>query len=130
MNTDTYSAFLPNRINPRKQSITVQIEDLSSAETVYVVMPDQKAIIDKVSTVIANAITTADSTLTISDGDANSMGTIVIATASSAAGDKDTLSPSSNNVVAAGEIITIATNASSDTACKTMITIDFTYLED
>lgn len=130
MNTDTYSPFLPNHINPRKDSITVQIEDLSTAETVYVVMPDQKALIDKVSSAIANAITVADATLTVSDGDANSMGTIVIATASSAAGDKDTLSPSSNNVVAAGEVISIATDGGSTTACKTQITIDFTYLED
>lgn len=130
MNIDTYSAFLPNRINPRKQSITVQIEDISAAETVYVVIPDQKAIIDKVSSAIANAITVGDATLTVKDGDGNSMGTIVIATASSAAGDKDTLSPAANNVVAAGEVISIATDGGSTTACKTQITIDFTYLED
>jgi hypothetical protein len=51
------------------------------------------------------------------------MGTITVAYTSSAAGDVDTLAPSSNNTVTDDDYITVETNGGSTTARKLWVTV-------
>ncbi|MDB4817127.1 hypothetical protein OAH58_00920 [bacterium] len=97
--------------------ITGYIEDVSTAEVVHVPMPFAGTI-SKVITVLEGAISNADATVTVKNASAASMGTLVITQSGSAAGDVDTLSPSSNNTVSANTFITVETNGNSHTARK------------
>lgn len=102
-----------------------KITDVSTAGQTYVVTP-MAGTVTKVTTVLNGAIITADATLTVKDGDGNSMGTITIANSGSAAGDKDTLTPSSNATVAAGEAIEIETDGASGNAVEVDILVEIT----
>ena len=104
------------------RSITCRIADISTADDVWVVSP-YTGNVKTVYTVINNAITGADAVLTVQDKAGNSMGTITITQASSAEGDVDSLSPSANQDVVAGDGIEIITDGGSTTACEAWITI-------
>lgn len=97
--------------------ITGYIEDVSTAEVVHVPMPFAGTV-SKVITVLEGAISNADATVTVKNASAVSMGTLTIAQSGSAAGDVDTLSPSSNNTVSVNTFITVETNGNSHTARK------------
>ena len=101
--------------------ITGYIDDVSTAEVVHVPMPFAGTI-SKVITVLEGAITSADATITVKNASAASMGTLVIdydkAPSGSAAGDVNTLAPSSNNTVTANTFITVETDGNSHTARK------------
>jgi len=92
--------------------ITGYIDDVSTAEVVHVPMPFAGTI-SKVITVLEGAITNADATITVKNASAASMGTLTITQSGSAAGDVDTLSPSSNNTVSANTFITVETDGGS-----------------
>jgi hypothetical protein len=78
----------------------------------------------KVVTVLEAAIGSSNATITVKNAAAASMGTITVAHSGSAAGDVDTLSPSSNNTVAADSFITITTDgASVNTAALRFVVI-------
>ena len=95
--------------------------------TVYVPIPFAGTI-SKVVTVLEAAIGSANAVVTVKNAAAASMGTITVTQSGSAAGDVDTLSPSSNNTVAANSFITIATDgASSNTvALRFVVVLDRT----
>ena len=105
--------------------LTVEMNDVSAAETVYLVIP-RACTVTKVSSVILNAITVADATVTISNHAGSSMGTITVAFSGSAAGDIDTLTPSSNNTFTAGQRIKLTSDGGSTTTCRTFYTIEYT----
>ena len=79
--------------------------------------------VSKIITVLEGAITVADATITAKNSAASSMGTITVAYTSSAAGDVDTLAPSSNNTVTDDDYITVETNGGSTTARKLWVTV-------
>ena len=98
------------------------ITNVSTAETIYI--PIQNAgTVAKVVTVLEGAIATADATLTAKNAAGTSMGTITVTQSGSAAGDVDTLSPVSNNTVAANTAITIETDGASTTAQRIWFSI-------
>ena len=97
--------------------ISGYIDDVSTAEVVHVPMPFAGTI-SKIVTVLEGAITNANATVTVKNSSAASMGTITITQAGSAAGDVDTLSPSSNNTVTANSFITVETDGGSTTHRK------------
>lgn len=97
--------------------ISGYIDDISTAEVVHVPMPFAGTI-SKIVTVLEGAITNANATVTVKNSSAASMGTITITQAGSAAGDVDTLSPSSNNTVTANSFITVETDGGSTTHRK------------
>lgn len=97
--------------------ISGYIDDVSTAEVVHVPMPFAGTI-NKVVTVLEGAITNTNATVTVKNSSAASMGTITITQAGSAAGDVDTLSPSSNNTVTANSFITVETDGGSTTHRK------------
>lgn len=104
-------------------SLEGYIENVSSASTVYVPIPFSGTVV-KVVTVLEHSIGSADATITVSNAAAASMGTITVAFTGSAAGDVDTLVPSSNNTVTAESFITIATDgASVNTAALRFVVI-------
>ena len=94
------------------ETLTGYIDNISASSTVYVPIPFAGTI-SKVVTVLEAAISSANATLTVKNAAAASMGTITVAQSGSAAGDVDTLAPSSNNTVAADSFITIASDGGS-----------------
>lgn len=96
--------------------LTGFIDNISASSSVYVSTP-YAGTIEKVTTVLAETIASADAVITVSNSASASMGTITVAYTSSAAGDVDSLTPSSNHTVTAGSYIKLTTNgASSNTA--------------
>lgn len=106
----------------RQMTFSAVIADVSTAETVYIPMP-YAGTVSKIITVLEGAITVADATITAKNSAASSMGTITVAYTSSAAGDVDTLAPSSNNTVTDDDYITVETNGGSTTARKLWVTV-------
>lgn len=103
-------------------TLTGVIANVSNSETVYVPIP-YAGTVTKVVTVLEGAITMADATVTVSDSAAASMGNITVAFTGSAAGDVDTLAPSSNNVVTANDFITVATDGGSSASQRLWFTV-------
>ncbi len=104
--------------------ITARIDDISSADQVYVV-PGFRGRIKKISSVIEGAISSADAVLTAKiGGTAVTGGTITVANSGSAAGDVDSCSPTAARDFSASDAIEIETNGGSSTARQVMITIE------
>lgn len=97
------------------------LADVSTAGQIFVAVPDGGKLI-KVITALNGAISGADAGLTVKTAQ-GSAGTITIANASSAAGDVDTLEPTSNNVVNEEETIEIETDGASTGAVEVTITM-------
>ena len=75
--------------------------------------------------VLNGAVTSGDATLTVKNHSGASAGTITIAQSGSAAGDLDSLEPSSNNTFAAGEKIEVETDGGSTNAVQVDLTLVF-----
>lgn len=117
---DTSSIF-----NTNTGFIVETIADVSTATTIYI--PTSRAItITKIVSVLHGAITLADSTITVRNASAASMGTLVIAFTGSGAGTIDTLLPASNNTIAEDSFFSIATDGASTTAMPITFMIEFT----
>lgn len=97
------------------RAITAEIDDISSAGQTYICSPFTGNVV-AVYSVIEGALADADATLTVKDKDGNSMGTITVAYSGSAGGDVDSLTPSANQDVAAGDMIEIETDGGSTNA--------------
>ena len=99
---------------------------LGTATQVYIVSP-YSGNIAAIYTVINGALDTANEVLTVKTS-AGTAGTITIAHSGSAAGDIDSLVPTSNNAVTAGATIEIETGGENGQAaiCTITILIDIT----
>lgn len=117
---DTTSVFDTN-----KQIITAVIDDVSTAGTIYIVLP-YACTVSKVDTALGNTITVADAIVTPKNHTGGSMGTITVAFTGSAAGDLDTLTPAVNNTFTAGQRMSIETDGGSTTLSTLYITISLT----
>lgn len=96
--------------------------DVSTAGQIYIVLPVACTVVG-VYTALNGAITGADAVLTAKNAAGTSMGTITIANAGSAAGDVDSLAPTSNNTFAAGTAIEIETNGGSTGTVPVFVTV-------
>lgn len=101
--------------------LTTQIADVSTAGQIYVTAPDKGKIVG-VYTALNGAIATADAVLTVKTAQGTA-GTITIAYSGSAAGDVDSLVPTSNNEVNEGETIEIETNGASTNTVPVEVTL-------
>ena len=111
---------------PQKVYLTGVITDISTAASHFVVSP-VAGTITKIYSTIDNAITVANAALSFElAGTAVTGGGITIATASSAAGDVDSATPSAANTVTAGQAIEMITDGGSTTACRATITFEIT----
>lgn len=107
---------------PYTYALTVQLADLSTASSVYVVAPIGGKI-TKIHSVIQAAITTADANLSfqINATPITSSG-ITVTQAGSAAGDVDSSTPSAANTVVSGDKLRVTTDGASDTTCPVVVT--------
>ena len=103
--------------------LTGTIADISSAVSSWVVSPCA-ATIESIYTVIDTAITVGDAAITFEIGGTPvTGGAITIATASSAAGDVDSSTPTAANTVAAGGAIEIISDGGSTDASLAVVTL-------
>ena len=102
--------------------LTAEIEDVSTASSTFVAVPDGGKIV-KILTSIKNAITTADAALTFEiGGTAVTGGAITVTQSGSAAGDVDTATPTAANRVEEDGAIEMITDGGSSTACECVVT--------
>ena len=102
--------------------LTGFFDNISGASTIYLSMP-YAGTIEKVTTVLATAISSANAIITVKNSSNASMGTITVAHTSSAPGDVDILSPSSNNTVTAGSYIKLETDGGSSTSARVYFSV-------
>lgn len=103
---------------------TLDIADLSTDATYYLVLP-HAGTIDTIASVIDASITTGDATITCNIGaTAITGGVLTVATSGSAAGDVDSASPSALKTVTAGQAMNCAvTGSNSATRAHLSITV-------
>jgi len=113
-------------VDPQIIYLTAQIADISTAGSTFVVMP--ACTVTNIWTVIDNAITVADATITFKNdaGTALTDGSITIAYSGSAAGDVDTCAPTANNTFTEGQKLEIITDGGSTDSCLARVTIKAT----
>ncbi len=107
---------------PLMYTLNVSMADITVANSVYVPIP-YAGTVKRVTSVISNAITAADETITVYNSAGVSMGTITVAYTISAAGDVDNLDPASNNTVTANSFIRLTANGDASTAASANFTI-------
>lgn len=118
--TNTY----PSQPSLQTRYFTVEIDDISTAGQNYFV-PGFRGKIKKAWSVIGGAIGTADADLTLKiGGTAVTGGVITVATASSAAGDVDSCTPTGANTFGVGEAIEIETDGASTNTVKVTVTVE------
>jgi hypothetical protein len=120
-NLDASSIF-----NTNKFQLMETFTDVSTAD--IMIFPIVKnCILTKVTTVLHAAITSADSTLTLTNSaGATTIGSITISYSGSAPGDVHALTTGSNNTFTAGSYLKIATDGASSTTAKLSVVCEFT----
>jgi len=103
-------------------TMTHEIADVSTAETVYVPVP-VSGTITRVDSCLQGAITVADATVTLVQSNDAAIASLPIAFSGSAAGDVDTDASPTNTTVTAGSYLKLSTNGNSTTAAKLLVTI-------
>ena len=106
----------------RQSMLTVQFANISTSSNLYVPMP-YAGTVTKIQSVLSAAISGGDAVFTVTNSSGSSMGTLTITQSGSAAGDVDTLTPSSNNTVTAGTFIKIACNGGPSSHVEACIVI-------
>lgn len=103
--------------------LTGYMADLSTASTIYIPSPWRGRIVRVFST-IANAITTADGSASLTiNGTAVAGSTITVTQVGSAAGDVDSCIPTGANYVNEGDYISVVSTGACDTTCITHFAI-------
>jgi hypothetical protein len=105
-------------------SINAVLDDVSTASFVLIPIPINVKI-QSIRFTLANAITLANSTITVTRSDAAAMGNTVIPFTASAEGTTVDLIPSGNDVITAAthKYIKVATDGASTTASKLFISL-------
>jgi len=102
--------------------ITAEIEDVSTASSTFVTVPDGGKII-KIFSALQGAISGGDAALSFEiGGTAVTGGGITIANSGSAAGDVDSAEPTAANSINEGEAIEMITDGGSTGTAKAVIT--------
>lgn len=89
--------------------LDIKLTDISSSFDRYVPIPVACKVVH-IATALSAAISGSDLVLTVKNTAGSSMGTITVTQSGSAAGDVDTLTPSSNNAFAANTAIEVEGN--------------------
>lgn len=110
----------------KKIYLTVDMTDVSAPSTSYLPSP-VAGTISKVSVILANAITSANSVITTKIGStAVTGGAITVAYSGSAAGSVFSATPTAANTVAVGDNINFTTDGASSTTSRGTILIEIT----
>ena len=103
--------------------ITAEIEDISSASSTFVAIPDGGKVI-KIITALQGAISGANAEITFEiGGTAMTNSAITVAHTSSAAGDVDSSEPTAANDVNEGDVIELITDGASSTSHSAEFTV-------
>ena len=89
--------------------LDLKLTDISGSFDRYVPIPVACKVLH-ITTAISDAVSGSDLVLTVKNAAGSSMGTITVTQSGSAAGDIDTLTPSSNNTFAANTALEIEGN--------------------
>lgn len=112
-----------SEISEKTEYLTLWFDDLSTATTRYVVAPFDGTLTG-VYSVLQAATTGADTTLTVSiDGVNVNPATITITQSGSAAGDVDSVSPTTLNTFSLGDKIEVATDGGDTAGAAAYITL-------
>jgi len=109
-------------VDHRRSVFTVYFSDLSSAENVYCPIPFGGTV-SRVTSVLEGSIAGGDVTVTVKDSSAASMGTLTVTQVGSAAGDVDSLDPTTNNTVTDNDYILIQTDGGASTHVDFMVSV-------
>lgn len=110
----------------KKIYLSVDMTDVSAPSSSYLPSP-VAGTITKVSLILANAITGANSTVTTKIGStAVTGGALTVAYSGSASGSVFTASPTALNTVAVGSNINFATDGASSTTSRATIVVEIT----
>ena len=102
--------------------ITAEIEDVSTASSTFVGVPDGGKIV-KIITALQGAISGGNAAITFEiGGTAVTGGAITVAHSGSAAGDVDTAEPTAANSVNEGQAIEMITDGGSTNTSKAVVT--------
>ena len=102
--------------------LTAEIEDISTASSTFVAVPDGGRII-KIITALQGAITSADAAITFEiGGTAVTGGAITVTQSGSAAGNVDSAEPTAANRVEEDGTIEMITDGASSNAVKLVVT--------
>jgi len=112
---------LPERQPSNEIAVTAQMADVSTASSAYVAAPASGRLVRAYSC-IANAITGADCTWTVSVNGVAQTGTVTITQSGSAAGDVDEIVFSAAISVQKGDTIAFVSAGESSTTCVTNFT--------
>lgn len=109
----------------KKGVVVVRIADISTAETLYVMLPE--CTVTRISSVLSGAIANVNATITANqDGVGLTNGVITIAFAGSAAGDIDFCSPTGNNDFdGSTQYLRLDAGGESDNVVPVLVTIEF-----
>lgn len=111
-------------IDINKRQLLLQVENFT-AGSVWLIPFTRNTTVNKITTVISAAITTSDTTLTITKNGISSLGTITVAFTGSAQGDIDSLTPASNNTFVNNDYLRIVVAGGAGTSNMTIL-IDYT----
>lgn len=104
-------------------ALVIPMEDISVTNPSYIVAPFTGTL-TKIHSVISGAIAGADAVLTASiDGTPVTDGVLTITQSGSAAGDMDQATPTANNTVSAGSVISVASDGGPSSHVQTTITL-------
>lgn len=121
--TGTWSNIIADVNNANYMTLNLEIPDVSTAGSFYVVNPILGKIY-KLYLCLDNSITGADTTVSAKiNGIAVSGSSMTVAYTGSAAGSVFTSTPSGDNTVSAGNCIEILTDGASSTTCRAKVTI-------
>ena len=109
-------------VDNRRSVFTVHLSDLSSAENIYCPIPFGGTV-SRVTSVLEGSIAGGDVTVTVKDSSAASMGTLTVTQAGSAAGDVDSLDPTTNNTVTDNDYILIQTDGGASSHVDFMVSV-------
>lgn len=105
--------------------LTAVIDDVSTADTVYIPIPTN-CTLNKVISVLHGAITGSDATITVANHAGTTIGTITITQSGSAAGDVDTLTASTNNTFTEEQRLKVDTDGLSTGTNRLTLSFIFT----
>lgn len=105
--------------------LTVQIPDISTADTIYVPVPSDGKLVGAKGC-LGGAITGADADITFNKNGGATLETMTVAQSGSGAGDIDSVAM--DEPVSEGDYIAVATDGASTNAVEEVITLEFTRL--
>lgn len=121
--TSELRQLVESEISNKTEYFSVTFVDISTAGSIYAVIPFSGTL-TKVWTAIDGAITGGDAEFTISiDGTTVSPGTLTIANSGSAAGDIDSVTPTSSNTASEGSLLKIESNGGSTNAVDAIFSL-------